>query len=418
MSQPRVALFLDFENLYATLKRRTKGPEHPYGLSPKLDFERLVAYIEEHYGTLAPEDFIVVANFSHYNPQIGGLNRVATVINAQSFMHPRVRRQRQRSPGKRWVIQNYADMRLAFELGRHVSTRPVYFGLVNAAVLALAYDRAAKRVESRLFLEDDFPPETSPEAHVRLARIEAEYEIVTRAAVWLRTGQDAPEGWFTLREGEQAVALVDGPLELWGIPERGGVAYKTQVQRMTRLWDRLRGAGVPLAGYVDRPRADLVVRALAVARPDWEKGAAYPWPGVLDRHLYGPLLQPGWRSPVFAIWTEGMKSYPEEQRVHFFYMHVGGEEQPGLARVEIPAWVAQHPAWVDLIHRALWVHLQQSGRGRYPYALHRAHQEAVVTYKEREELETLLVRETVRLGLPVPGFSAKQRLKEQDRRPR
>ncbi len=305
--------------------------------------------------------------------------------------------------------------------GSHImpdAHRPVYFGLVNAAVLALAYDRAAKRVESRLFLEDDFPLETSPEAHVRLARIEAEYEIVTRAAVWLRTGQDAPEGWFTLREGEQAVALVDGPLELWGIPERGGVAYKTQVQRMTRLWGRLRGAGVPLAGYVDRPRADLVVRALAVARPDWEKGAAYPWPGVLDRHLYGPLLQPGWRSPVFAIWTEGMKSYPEEQRVHFFYMHVGGEEQPGLARVEIPAWVAQHPAWVDLIHRALWVHLQQSGRGRYPYALHRAHQEAVVTYKEREELETLLVRETVRLGLPVPGFSAKQRLKEQDRRPR
>ena len=140
MSQPRVALFLDFENLYATLKRRTKGPEHPYGLSPKLDFERLVAYIEEHYGTLAPEDFIVVANFSHYNPQIGGLNRVATVINAQSFMHPRVRRQRQRSPGKRWVIQNYADMRLAFELGRHVSTRPadIYIlGSGDAAFTAL-----------------------------------------------------------------------------------------------------------------------------------------------------------------------------------------------------------------------------------------------------------------------------------------
>ncbi|GEM_PF-1183527 len=123
-SVPRVALFLDFENLYSTLKRRTRSPRQPYGLSPKMDFERLVAYIDDRYGSLAKEDFIVVANFSHYNPQIGGLNRVATVINAQSFLHPRVRRQRQRTPGKKWVIHNYSDMLLAFELGRHVTTRP------------------------------------------------------------------------------------------------------------------------------------------------------------------------------------------------------------------------------------------------------------------------------------------------------
>ncbi len=123
-SSRRVALFLDFENLYSTLKRRTRSPKHPYGLSPKMDFERLVAYIEERYGTLAKEDFIVVANFSHYNPQIGGLNRVATIINAQSFLNPYVRRRRQRSPGKKWVIRDYADMLLAFELGKHIATHP------------------------------------------------------------------------------------------------------------------------------------------------------------------------------------------------------------------------------------------------------------------------------------------------------
>ncbi len=120
----RVALFLDFENLYTSLKNRTRTPEYPYGLPPKMDFERLVAFIEDRFGTLDREDFIVVANFTHYDPQSGGLNRVATVIDAQSFLHPRVRRRRQPSPGKKWVIHNYADMRLAFELGRHVETRP------------------------------------------------------------------------------------------------------------------------------------------------------------------------------------------------------------------------------------------------------------------------------------------------------
>jgi len=123
---PRVALFLDFENFYTSLKRRTVGRKGgPFGASPHMDFEQLVAYIEANYGSLAKEDFIVVANFTHYNPQIGGLNKVATLIDAQSFQS-RAARQRHfgRGKGKKFVIKDYADMRLAFEIGRHVATRP------------------------------------------------------------------------------------------------------------------------------------------------------------------------------------------------------------------------------------------------------------------------------------------------------
>ncbi len=121
----RVALFLDFENFYQTLKRRTVGRHGPFGASPRLNFEHLVDYIEENYGHLAREDFVVVANFTHYNPQIGGLNRVATVIDAQSFLSRSARQQQfGRHKGKKFVIRNYADMRLAFEVGRHVATRP------------------------------------------------------------------------------------------------------------------------------------------------------------------------------------------------------------------------------------------------------------------------------------------------------
>ncbi len=123
---PRVALFLDFENFYTALKRRTVGRKGgPFGTSPRLNFEQLVAYIKSNYGDLAREDFIVAANFTHYNPQIGGLNKVATLIDAQSFQN-REARQRQfgRGKGKKFVIKNYADMRLAFEIGRHVATRP------------------------------------------------------------------------------------------------------------------------------------------------------------------------------------------------------------------------------------------------------------------------------------------------------
>ncbi len=128
----RVALFLDFENLYTTLKRRTAGARNPFGFSPRMDFHALVRYIERHYGPLAPEDFIAVANFTHYNPQLGGLNQVARVIDAQSFMGSQVRRRVQRSHGKKWVIHNFTDMRLAFEIGRHIVERPAEIYIIGS----------------------------------------------------------------------------------------------------------------------------------------------------------------------------------------------------------------------------------------------------------------------------------------------
>jgi hypothetical protein len=120
----RAALFVDFENLYATLKRKLRQGEGDFGISPYLDFEYLVEYIHTHFGQLLVEDFIVAANFAHYNQQIGGLNHLATLIKVDSFEPRSARSQDQHSPGKRHVIPNYSDMVLAFEAGRHVMANP------------------------------------------------------------------------------------------------------------------------------------------------------------------------------------------------------------------------------------------------------------------------------------------------------
>lgn len=173
---PRVALFLDFENLYNALKARARrrDPRHPYGESPFMDFGQLVAYIEENYGSLAREDFIAVANFTHYNPQKGGLNRYATVIDAQSFMGPQVRRVRQRSGGKKWVIRNFADMRLAFEVGRHVATRPadVYIlGSGDEAFTALGRTLREMGFQVVFLVADPNAPSTD-------ANIRAEFDLL------------------------------------------------------------------------------------------------------------------------------------------------------------------------------------------------------------------------------------------------
>jgi NYN domain len=120
----RVALFVDFENLYTSLKRGLRKGSEDFGESPPIDFDALVAFVQAAYGNLDRNDFIVAANFTHYNAQIGGLSRLARLVEVDSFEPRQVRSQEQNTPGKRYVIKNYSDMVLAFQAGAHVSTNP------------------------------------------------------------------------------------------------------------------------------------------------------------------------------------------------------------------------------------------------------------------------------------------------------
>jgi hypothetical protein len=138
VSEIRAALFVDFENLYATLKRKLHQGEGDFGVAPYIDFEYLVEYIQAHFGRLAIEDFIVAANFAHYNQQLGGLNRLATLVKVDSFEPRQVRSHEQHSPGKRHVIPNFSDMALAFETGQHIIASPadVYIFVTGDASFA------------------------------------------------------------------------------------------------------------------------------------------------------------------------------------------------------------------------------------------------------------------------------------------
>ena len=61
----------------------------------------------------------------------------------------------------------------------------------------------------------------------------------------------------------------------------------------------------------------------------------------------------------------------------FFYVNTGDE----IARVEIPAWVAKDKANVDLIHSLI---LDQCNKGpTYPIVLMEAHEQAVISTKDR-----------------------------------
>jgi hypothetical protein len=214
---------------------------------------------------------------------------------------------------------------------------------------------------------------------------------------------------------EPIVTFTDGPIELWGAKGEDAHAYADFVQKYLGVLSRLQSRGVVTAGYVDKPSADLVIRLLEIATADQEQLQKlrdfHPLLGVSDRWLFGPLLPPGYRSAVFVIQSSAEKSYKGVLSLHFFYLNVGTEGHPWPVRVEVPKWVVDEPASLDLLHAVLVEQCRMMGSKPYPYLLHRAHETAVVKMEEKQQIEQMLSMELRRNNEETDEGSYKQSAK-------
>jgi hypothetical protein len=229
------------------------------------------------------------------------------------------------------------------------------------------------------------------------------------------------------RSGEGVITLTDGPLELWlrsGDGPQSGDAKENAMSDYLDSLVTLKDSGAIAAGYVDKPRAALVVEALEIERLKpgdldeyfAQKKDYHQFEGITDGDLFGGILaRPGDRSAVFELQFSEAGIYKKtslDLALHFFYLNVGREvDKPVLARVEIPAWVAADPDKLAALQAALFSQCGLLGEVRYPYVLHRAHEEAVVTFEDREELDRLIIEEFARHGIPVGEVSNKQSAK-------
>jgi hypothetical protein len=134
--------------------------------------------------------------------------------------------------------------------------------------------------------------------------------------------------------------------------------------------------------------------------------------GVTDIDLYRTLLKPGERSAVFATQSQSARQYKDSLALHFFYLNVGRARHNWLARIEIPAWVVTDRAKLDALHAVLINQCQAMGSRPYPYLLHRAHETAVVTMEEREQVAQMINLELRRHGIEPGEQSQKQQSKE------
>jgi hypothetical protein len=203
--------------------------------------------------------------------------------------------------------------------------------------------------------------------------------------------------------GLQVIALGDGPLELFHQP-RSEADFARAFDMYQAALRILQGKGAMIAGYTDRQRAPLVIKLLEALNEEDHQDSL---DGLDDLVLFSEVLEPGQRSAIFLLWSTSSQKYSGDLALHFFYLNVGSEKFPWLARVEIPAWVAADPAQVSLLQCALLEQCRLMGTRPYPYLLHRAHEEAVVHFDEKEQLISRLAVELQRCGLGISTESNK-----------
>ncbi len=222
-----------------------------------------------------------------------------------------------------------------------------------------------------------------------------------------------------LAEGQQGpiITLTDGPLELWiGRETQFEQEYKDRFNEYLHTLKQMKLLNASTAGYVDKPGSDLVVRLVEIAEMDLsqlnEAVQHRTLQGLTDSEIFSRMLQPGERSAVFGIQSKMSIRYPEDIALHFFYLNVGREGHPYVVRVEIPAWVSQQAEMLGELHAVLVSQCRALGARPYPYLLHRAHEVAVVSKDEKEQIENMIAVELRQRGLDVGSKSSKQSAKD------
>jgi len=212
------------------------------------------------------------------------------------------------------------------------------------------------------------------------------------------------------------VTFTDGPLELWGGQDRETSRdYQKALDEYIAALEELEKQDVVTCGYVDKPGANLLVRLLEVLMTPEEELSSLrsnsPLKGVTDRDLFTHFLLSGERSAIFAIQFKSASTYKDDLALHFFYLNVGYPNHPWIVRVEIPKWVADDKEQTDLLHAVLVAQSRILGNRPYPYLLHRAHEVAVVTRQEKEQITQMLTKELMERHVPIGEISYKQAIK-------
>ncbi len=280
----------------------------------------------------------------------------------------------------------------------------VNYSLVNVGAIQMRHgapDAPELFIQTELFYDDTLYTHTGiiTESMVADIRDQREREILAELAE---------------KAERPVITFMDGPIEPWG---RETQKTTSPFEKYLEVLSKLHKLGVPTAGYVDKPRSDLIIRMLELGSLDDNKlkeAGKNRWLlGVTDTYLYEKKIMPGARSAIFGIQSLNRSRYQDELAIHFFYLNVSlKQNDPYLVRVEIPAWVSEDHEKLNDLHAILVHQCQVIGNAHYPYLLHRAHETAVVTRDDKEHVDMMISNELGRSGMAVGRKSGKQTTKD------
>jgi hypothetical protein len=218
----------------------------------------------------------------------------------------------------------------------------------------------------------------------------------------------------TTAPGSANLAVLDGTLIQWGLESKNYPQFVRDVllhKGFLACLDEMRALNndrkLAAASYISYPGGADVVNALRIILcpgdvidektcNECETKECERVAGLRDRDIFQEVLKEGERSALFASRSSILKEYGPHQ-VRFYYLNAGEE----IARVEVPLWVAEDAALLDLTHGLV---LDQCRRGHgYPVALSEAHEHAVVTGPDRENFWVLVESCLTDEKLPTPG---------------
>ena len=214
------------------------------------------------------------------------------------------------------------------------------------------------------------------------------------------------------------IALTEGQLELWGaVDNENAREFEKNLQDYLNALEAMHNKGIIAGGYVDKPSANWFIKLLEIAATPQDELKNVRknrlLVGATDYWMFSQILGEHERSAVFALQAKSAEKYRGSLGIHFFYLNVGSAKYPKIARVDVPQWVAENPSMLKALHAAL---IEQSkimgNKQQFPYILHRAHEIAVVTHREKEEIDQMLSREFLSGGGDIGEKSGKQSAKD------
>lgn len=213
------------------------------------------------------------------------------------------------------------------------------------------------------------------------------------------------------------IALTEGQLELWGsVDNENAREFEKSLQDYLNVLEQMRQKQIIAGGYVDKPGANWFVKLLEIAGTpaDELKNVRKNrlLAGVTDLWLFSQILGEHERSAIFALQAKSAEKYKGALAIHFFYINVGDKKHPKIARVDVPLWVAENPAMLNALHSILIEQSKIMGKAPFPYLLHRAHEIAIVTHREKEDIDRLLSRDILSNGGELAEKSGKQSAKD------